>query len=83
MNTTSPLSVAFVDGNGVSSTEDMEPHTATSRGCEAGEVRARGQSRRFRKRGIKPGAKIEGRCERSPRNSERRDPGPVTVTVRS
>lgn len=62
MNTYVPLSVAFLDSNGVIiNIEDMEPqtqatHSATRPAKYALEVN-RGW---FRKRGIKPGEKVEG-----------------------
>lgn len=62
MNTYVPLSVAFIDSNGVIiNIEDMEPqtqatHSATRPAKFALEVN-RGW---FRKRGIKPGEKVEG-----------------------
>ena len=66
-NTFIPLSVAFIDVNGVIiNIEDMKPHTLDSHGA-AKPVRFALEMNQgwFAKRGIKAGAKIEG-LERAP-----------------
>ena len=67
MNTHIPLSVAFIDGNGIIiNIEDMEPHTRDTHPAAKPVKYALEVNRGwFRKRGIKPGAKIEG-IERAP-----------------
>lgn len=67
MNTYIPLSVAFIDSDGVIvNIEDMQPHTRDSHNA-ARPVRYALEMNLgwFRKRGIGPGAKLEG-LERAP-----------------
>ena len=66
-NTLIPLSIAFIDKDGVIvHIEDMEPHTRDSHPAARPAKYALEVNRGwFRKRGIKPGAKIEG-IERAP-----------------
>jgi hypothetical protein len=66
-NTYIPLSVAFLDERGgVINIADMEPHTVDSHGA-ARPARYALEANRgwFAKRGIKPGARVEG-IERAP-----------------
>jgi len=67
MNTYIPLSVAFLDTNGVViNIEDMEPHTRnTHSAAKAAKYALEVNQGWFKKRGIKPGAKVEG-IERAP-----------------
>ena len=62
MNTYVPLSVAFLDTNGVIiNIEDMEPQTQTTHGTMRPAKYALEVNRGwFRKRGIKPGEKVQG-----------------------
>lgn len=62
MNTYIPLSVAFLDQNGVIiNIADMEPHTRNAHAAVKPAKYALETNRGwFAKRGIKPGAKIEG-----------------------
>jgi hypothetical protein len=62
MNTYLPLSVAFLDESGVIvNIEDMEPHTRTTHGAiRPARYALEANLGWFRKRGIKPGAKVEG-----------------------
>jgi uncharacterized protein len=62
MNTFVPLSVAFVDRDGVIiNIEDMEPHTKnTHSAARAAKYALETNQGWFRKRGIKAGDKIEG-----------------------
>ena len=62
MNTYVPLSVAFLDANGVIlNIEDMEPHTRNSHAAVKPVKYALEMNKGwFRKRGIKPGAKVVG-----------------------
>ncbi len=66
-NTYIPLSVAFVDENGVIiNVEDMQPHTEDSHpAAKPAKYALEMNLDWFRKRGIKPGAKVEG-IERAP-----------------
>lgn len=62
MNTYLPLSVAFLDSQGVIiNIADMQPHTQTTHGA-ARQARYALEMNQgwFRKRGIKPGDKVEG-----------------------
>ena len=61
-NTYVPLSVAFLDSNGVIiNIEDMEPQTQATHGATRPAKYALEVNRGwFRKRGIKPGEKVEG-----------------------
>ena len=67
MNTYIPLSVAFIDNDGVIiNIEDMQPHTRDSHGAKSPVRYALEMNLGwFRKRGINPGMKIEG-LERAP-----------------
>jgi uncharacterized protein len=67
MNTYIPLSVAFLDPGGVIiNIADMEPHTRDTHGATKPAKYALEVNRGwFRKRGIKPGVKVEG-IERAP-----------------
>lgn len=67
MNTHVPLSVAFIDEAGVIiNIEDMQPHTRDSHSAAAPARYALEMNLGwFRKRGIKPGMKIEG-LEKAP-----------------
>lgn len=62
MNTYIPLSVAFLDANGVIiNIADMEPHTRTAHGATSPARYALETNLGwFKMRGIKPGAKVEG-----------------------
>lgn len=62
MNTYVPLSVAFIDDTGVIiNIEDMQPHTRDSHSATAPVRYALEMNLGwFRKRGIKPGMKVEG-----------------------
>jgi len=62
MNTHVPLSVAFIDANGVIiNIEDMKPHTQDSHpAAKPAKYALEMNQGWFKKRGIKPGAKIEG-----------------------
>lgn len=62
MNTYVPLSVAFIDNNGVIiNIEDMQPHTRDSHSAKKPVRYALEMNLGwFRKRGIGPGAKLEG-----------------------
>src|SRR5262245_64468926 len=62
MNTHIPLSVAFLDTKGVIiNIEDMEPHTRnTHSAAKAAKYALEVNQGWFRKRGVKPGAKVEG-----------------------
>jgi uncharacterized membrane protein (UPF0127 family) len=62
MNTHIPLSVAFIDASGVIiNIEDMKPHTQDSHpAAKPAKYALEMNQGWFRKRGIKPGAKIEG-----------------------
>lgn len=66
-NTYIPLSVAFLDERGaIINIADMEPHSLDSHGAARPAKYALEMNRGwFRKRGIKPGAKLEG-IERAP-----------------
>jgi uncharacterized membrane protein (UPF0127 family) len=67
MNTYIPLSVAFIDDNGVIiNIEDMQPHTRDAHSAKQPVRYALEMNLGwFRKRGIGPGAKVEG-LERAP-----------------
>ena len=67
MNTYIPLSVAFLDESGVIiNIEDMKPHTQDTHPAKKPAKYALEMNRGwFGKRGVKPGAKIEG-MERAP-----------------
>ena len=67
MNTYIPLSVAFLDADGVIiNIEDMMPHTQTPHGAARPAKYALETNRGwFRKRGIEAGAKVEG-LDRAP-----------------
>lgn len=67
MNTYIPLSVAFIDENGVIiNIEDMQPHTRDAHSAKSPVRYALEMNLGwFRKRGIMPGAKVEG-LERAP-----------------
>jgi uncharacterized membrane protein (UPF0127 family) len=67
MNTYVPLSVAFLDANGVIvNIEDMQPQTEdTHAAAKPVKFALEVNQGWFRKRGIKPGAKVEG-LERAP-----------------
>ena len=67
MNTNIPLSVAFVDERGVIiNIEDMKPHTQdTHPAAKPAQYALEMNQGWFAKRGIKPGARIEG-LERAP-----------------
>ncbi len=67
MNTYIPLSVAFIDDAGtIINIEDMQPHTRDSHSATAPARYALEMNLGwFRKRGIKPGMKIEG-LEKAP-----------------
>jgi uncharacterized membrane protein (UPF0127 family) len=67
MNTWIPLSVAFIDETGtIINIEDMQPHTRDSHSATAPARYALEMNLGwFRKRGIKPGMKIEG-LEKAP-----------------
>jgi uncharacterized protein len=67
MNTYIPLSVAFLDTKGVIiNIEDMEPHTRdTHSAAKAAKYALEVNQGWFRKRGVRPGAKVEG-IERAP-----------------
>jgi uncharacterized membrane protein (UPF0127 family) len=62
MNTYIPLSVAFLDTNGVIiNIEDMRPHTQdTHPAAQPAKYALEVNQGWFRKRGIKPGARVEG-----------------------
>ena len=62
MNTFVPLSVAFLDRDGVIiNIEDMQPHTQTAHGAvKPAKYALEANQGWFRKRGIKPGDKVEG-----------------------
>ena len=62
MNTHVPLSVAFVDQQGVIiNIADMQPHTQTTHGAtKPAKYALETNLGWFRKRGIKPGDKVEG-----------------------
>lgn len=62
MNTYIPLSVAFLDVNGVIiNIADMEPHTRTAHAAGGpAKYALEANLGWFKKRGIKPGAKVEG-----------------------
>ena len=62
MNTHVPLSVAFIDTNGVIiNIEDMKPHTQDSHpAAKPAKYALEVNQGWFKKRGIKPGAKVEG-----------------------
>ena len=62
MNTHVPLSVAFIDTNGVIiNIEDMKPHTQDSHpAAKPAKYALEVNQGWFTKRGIKPGAKVEG-----------------------
>lgn len=62
MNTYVPLSVAFLDRDGVIiNIEDMQPHTQTPHGAtRPAKYALEANQGWFRKRGIKPGDKVEG-----------------------
>ncbi len=62
MNTYVPLSVAFLDRDGVIiNIADMEPHTQTAHGAlRPAKYALEANQGWFRKRGIKPGDKVEG-----------------------
>lgn len=62
MNTYIPLSVAFLDANGVIiNIADMEPHTRNTHGAaQPAKYALETNQGWFRKRGIKPGTKVEG-----------------------
>lgn len=62
MNTYVPLSVAFMDERGVIvNIEDMQPHTQTSHtAARPARYALEANLGWFRKRGIKPGDKVEG-----------------------
>lgn len=62
MNTYLPLSVAFLDGDGVIiNIADMKPHTQNTHGATRPARYALEMNQGwFRKRGIKPGDKVEG-----------------------
>ncbi len=68
MNTYIPLSVAFLDANGVIiNVADMEPHSRNGHGAARPAKYALETNQGwFRKRGIKPGTKVEG-LGRAPR----------------
>jgi uncharacterized membrane protein (UPF0127 family) len=67
MNTYIPLSVAFLDERGVIiNIADMEPHTRDTHGAvRPAKYALETNQGWFRKRGIKPGARVEG-LERAP-----------------
>jgi uncharacterized protein len=67
MNTHIPLSVAFLDQRGVIiNIEDMKPHTQDSHpAAQPAKYALEANLGWFRKRGIKPGARVEG-IERAP-----------------
>jgi uncharacterized membrane protein (UPF0127 family) len=67
MNTYIPLSVAFLDESGrIINIADMQPHTQDSHGAAKPAKYALEMNRGwFAKRGIKPGARVEG-LERAP-----------------
>ena len=67
MNTYIPLSVAFLDENGVIiNIEDMKPHTQDAHpAAKPAKYALEVNLGWFRKRGIRPGAKIEG-LEKAP-----------------
>ncbi|MBI4194411.1 MAG: DUF192 domain-containing protein [Betaproteobacteria bacterium] len=68
MNTYVPLSVAFLDGDGVIiNIADMEPHTRDAHGA-ARPARYALEANRgwFMKRGIKPGDRVEGLAQAPP-----------------
>lgn len=67
MNTYVPLSVAFIDDSGaIINIEDMQPHTRDSHNAKSLARYALEMNLGwFRKRGIKPGMKIEG-LEKAP-----------------
>jgi len=67
MNTHIPLSVAFLDEGGVIiNIEDMKPHTQDSHAAaRPAKYALEANLGWFRKRGIKPGARVEG-IERAP-----------------
>lgn len=61
-NTLIPLSVAFIDRDGVIiNIEDMQPHTQTTHAAaKPAKYALEANQGWFRKRGIKPGDKVEG-----------------------
>ena len=67
MNTYIPLSVAFLDEHGVIiNIADMEPHTRETHGAAApAKYALEANQGWFRKRGIQPGARVEG-LDRAP-----------------
>jgi uncharacterized protein len=67
MNTHIPLSVAFLDERGaIINIEDMKPHTQDSHpAAKPAKYALEANLGWFRKRGIKPGARVEG-IERAP-----------------
>ena len=67
MNTHIPLSVAFLDANGVIiNIEDMEPHTRNTHAAAKPALYALEMNQGwFKKRGIRAGAKVDG-IERAP-----------------
>jgi len=67
MNTYIPLSVAFLDERGVIiNIEDMQPHTRDSHAAtRPARYALEANQGWFRKRGIRPGARVEG-IERAP-----------------
>jgi hypothetical protein len=68
MNTHIPLSVAFLDASGaIINIADMEPHTRNAH-TAAGPAKYALEANRgwFSKRGIKPGAKIDGLMQAPP-----------------
>ena len=67
MNTHIPLSVAFLDANGVIiNVEDMEPHTRDSHpAAKPAKYALEVNKGWFGRRGIKPGVRVEG-IERAP-----------------
>lgn len=62
MNTYVPLSVAFLDRDGIIiNIADMQPHTQTTHGAvRPAKYALEANQGWFRKRGIKPGDKVEG-----------------------
>jgi len=74
MNTYVPLSVAFLDSEGVIiNIADMQPHTQTTHGATRPARYALEMNQGwFRQRGIKPGEKVEG-LNKLPSRNEFRD----------